>query len=85
MNVSRRGEDLRGSGSGTAGSLIAAGGTGEHGRPLVYAIVGRTASGQPCSLASTGAGAAELAPIILAALLMGCGCVMVSTRMRVRQ
>lgn len=85
MNVSPRGEDLRGSGSGTAGSLIAAGGTGEHGRPLVYAIVGRTASGQPCSLASTGAGAAELAPIILAALLMGCGCVMVSTRMRVRQ
>lgn len=85
MSVSPRGEDLRGSGSGTAGSLIAAGGTGEHGRPLVYAIVGRTASGQPCSLASTGAGAAELAPIILAALLMGCGCVMVSTRMRVRQ
>ena len=85
MNVSPHGEDLRGSGSGTAGSLIAAGGTGEHGRPLVYAIVGRTASGQPCSLASTGAGAAELAPIILAALLMGCGCVMVSTRMRVRQ
>ena len=85
MNVSPRGEDLRGSGSGTAGSLIAAGGTGEHGRPLVYAIVGRTASGQPCTLASTGAGAAELAPIILAALLMGCGCVMVSTRMRVRQ
>ena len=85
MNVTPRGEDLRGSGSGTAGSLIAAGGTGEHGRPLVYAIVGRTASGQPCSLASTGAGAAELAPIILAALLMGCGCVMVSTRMRVRQ
>ena len=85
MNVSPRGEDLRGSGSGTAGSLIAAGGTGEHGRPLVYAIVGRTASGQACSLASTGAGAAELAPIILAALLMGCGCVMVSTRMRVRQ
>ena len=78
-------EDLRGSGSGTAGSLIAAGGTGEHGRPLVYAIVGRTASGQPCSLASTGAGAAELAPIILVALLMGCGCVFVSTRMRVRQ
>ena len=85
MNVTPRGEDLRGSGSGTAGSLIAAGGTGEHGRPLVYAIVGRTASGQPCSLASTGAGAAELAPIILAALLMGCGCVVVSTRMRVRQ
>ncbi|WP_455187496.1 TIGR03773 family transporter-associated surface protein [Actinomyces sp.] len=85
MNVSPRGEDLRGSGSGTAGSLIAAGGTGEHGRPLVYAIVGRTASGQPCSLASTGAGAAELAPIILAALLMGCGCVVVSTRMRVRR
>ena len=85
MNVSPRGEDLRGSGSGTAGSLIAAGGTGEHGRPLVYAIVGRTASGQPCSLASTGAGAAELAPIILAALLMGCGCIVVSTRMRVRQ
>ena len=85
MNVSPRGEDLRGSGSGSAGSLIAAGGTGEHGRPLVYAIVGRTASGQPCSLASTGAGTAELAPIILAALLMGCGCVVVSTRMRVRQ
>ena len=85
MNVTPRGENLRGSGSGTAGSLIAAGGTGEHGRPLVYAIVGRTASGQPCSLASTGAGAAELAPIILAALLMGCGCVVVSTRMRVRQ
>ena len=85
MNVTPRGEDLRGSGSGTAGSLIAAGGTGEHGRPLVYAIVGRTASGQPCSLASTGAGAAELAPIILVALLMGCGCVFVSTRMRVRQ
>ena len=85
MNVTPRGEDLRGSGSGAAGSLIAAGGTGEHGRPLVYAIVGRTASGQPCSLASTGAGAAELAPIILAALLMGCGCVVVSTRMRVRQ
>ena len=85
MNVSPRGEDLRGSGSGTAGSLIAAGGTGEHGRPLVYAIVGRTASGQPCSLASTGAGTAELAPIILAALLMGCGCIVVSTRMRVRK
>ena len=85
MNVSPRGEDLRGSGSGTAGSLIAAGGTGEHGRPLVYAIVGRTASGQPCSLASTGAGATELAPIILAALLMGCGCILASTRMRVRQ
>ena len=85
MNVSPRGEDLRGSGSGTAGSLIAAGGTGEHGRPLVYAIVGRTASGQPCSLASTGAGATELAPIILAALLMGCGCIFVSIRMRVRQ
>ena len=85
MNVTPRGEDLRGSGSGTAGSLIAAGGTGEHGRPLVYAIVGRTASGQPCSLASTGAGTAELAPIILAALLMGCGCIVVSTRMRVRK
>ena len=85
MNVSPRGEDLRGSGSGTAGSLIAAGGTGEHGRPLVYAIVGRTASGQPCTLASTGAGAAELAPIILVALLMGCGCIVVSTRMRVRK
>lgn len=85
MNVSPRGEDLRGSGSGTAGSLIAAGGTGEHGRPLVYAIVGRTASGQPCNLASTGAGATELAPIILAALLMGCGCIFVSIRMRVRQ
>ena len=85
MNVSPRGEDLRGSGSGTAGSLIAAGGTGEHGRPLVYAIVGRTASGQPCSLASTGAGTAELAPIILVALLMGCGCIVVSTRMRVRK
>ena len=85
MNVSPRGEDLRGSGSGTAGSLIAAGGTGEHGRPLVYAIVGRTASGQPCNLASTGAGTAELAPIILAALLMGCGCIVVSTRMRVRK
>lgn len=85
MNVSPRGEDLRGSGSGTAGSLIAAGGTGEHGRPLVYAIVGRTASGQPCSLASTGAGTTELAPIILAALLMGCGCILASTRMRVRQ
>ena len=85
MNVSPRGEDLRGSGSGTAGSLIAAGGTGEHGRPLVYAIVGRTASGQPCTLASTGAGATELAPMILAALLMGCGCILASTRMRVRQ
>ena len=85
MNVSPRGEDLRGSGSGTAGSLIAAGGTGEHGRPLVYAIVGRTASGQPCNLASTGAGATELAPMILAALLMGCGCILASTRMRVRQ
>ena len=85
MNVSPRGEDLRGSGSGTAGSLIAAGGTGEHGRPLVYAIVGRTASGQACNLASTGAGATELAPIILAALLMGCGCILASTRMRVRQ
>ncbi len=85
MNVTPRGEDLRGSGSGTAGSLIAAGGTGEHGRPLVYAIVGRTASGQPCSLASTGAGTAELAPIILVALLMGCGCIVVSTRMRVRK
>lgn len=84
MNVSPRGEDLRGSGSGTAGSLIAAGGTGEHGRPLVYAIVGRTASGQACNLASTGAGATELAPIILAALLVGCGCILASTRMRGR-
>ena len=85
MNVSPRGEDLRGSGSGTAGSLIAAGGTGEHGRPLVYAIVGRTASGQPCTLASTGSSTTELAPMILAALLMGCGCILASTRMRVRQ
>ena len=85
MNVSPRGEDLRGSGSGTAGSLIAAGGRGEHGRPLVYAIIGRTASGRACNLASTGAGATELAPIILAALLMGCGCILASTRMRVRQ
>ena len=85
MNVSPRGEDLRGSGSGTAGSLIAAGGTGEHGRPLVYAIVGRTASGQPCTLASTGSSTTELVPMILSALVMGCGCIFVSTRMRVRQ
>ena len=85
MNVSPRGEDLRGSGSGTAGSLIAAGGTGEHGRPLVYAIVGRTASGQPCTLASTGSSATELVPMILSALVMGCGCIFVSIRMRVRQ
>ena len=85
MNVSPRGEDLRGSGSGTAGSLIAAGGTGEHGRPLVYAIVGRTASGQPCTLASTGSSTTELVPMILSALVMGCGCILVSTRMRVRQ
>ena len=85
MNVSPRGEDLRGSGNGMAGSLIAAGGTGEHGRPLVYAIVGRTASGQACNLASTGAGTTELAPIILVALLMGCGCILASTRLRVRQ
>lgn len=85
MNVSPRGEDLRGSGSGTAGSLIAAGGTGEHGRPLVYAIVGRTASGQPCTLASTGSSTAELVPMILSALVMGCGCIFVSIRMRVRQ
>lgn len=85
MNVSPRGEDLRGSGSGTAGSLIAAGGTGEHGRPLVYAIVGRTASGQPCTLASTGSSTTELVPMILSALVMGCGCIFVSIRMRVRQ
>ena len=85
MNVSPRGEDLRGSGSGTAGSLIAAGGTGEHGRPLVYAIVGRTASGQPCTLASTGSSTTELVPMILSALVMGCGCILVSIRMRVRQ
>lgn len=85
MNVSPRGEDLRGSGSGTTGSLIAAGGTGEHGRPLVYAIVGRTASGQPCTLASTGSSTTELVPMILSALVMGCGCILVSTRMRVRQ
>ena len=85
MNVTPRGENLRGSGSGTAGSLIAAGGTGEHGRPMVYAIVGRTASGQPCTLASTGAGSVELAPMILAALLIGCGCIVTSTHMRVRQ
>ena len=85
MNVSPRGEDLRGSGSGTAGSLIAAGGTGEHGRPLVYAIVGRTASGQPCTLASTGSSTPELVPMILSALVMGCGCIFVSIRMRVRQ
>ena len=85
MNVSPRGEDLRGSGSGTAGSLIAAGGTGEHGRPLVYAIVGRTASGQPCTLASTGSSTTELVPMILSALVMGCGCMLVSIRMRVRQ
>lgn len=85
MNVSPRGEDLRGSGSGTAGSLIAAGGTGEHGRPLVYAIVGRTASGQPCTLASTGSSTTELVPMILSALVMGCGCLFVSIRMRVRQ
>ena len=85
MNVSPRGEDLRGSGSGTAGSLIAAGGTGEHGRPLVYAIVGRTASGQPCTLASTGSSTTELVPMILSALVMGCGCIVVSTRMRVRK
>ena len=85
MNVSPHGEDLRGSGSGTTGSLIAAGGTGEHGRPLVYAIVGRTASGQPCTLASTGSSTTELVPMILSALVMGCGCILVSTRMRVRQ
>ena len=85
MNVSPRGEDLRGSGSGTTGSLIAAGGTGEHGRPLVYAIVGRTASGQPCTLASTGSSTTELVPMILSALVMGCGCIFVSIRMRVRQ
>ncbi|WP_299063166.1 TIGR03773 family transporter-associated surface protein [uncultured Actinomyces sp.] len=85
MNVTPRGKDLRGSGSGATGSLIAAGGTGEHGRPLVYAIVGRTASGQPCSLASTGAGTAELAPMILAALLIGFGCIATSTHMRVRR
>ena len=85
MNVTPRGEDLRGSGSGATGSLIAAGGTGEHGRPLVYAIVGRTASGQPCNLASTGAGTAELAPMILAALLIGFGCIATSTHMRVRR
>ena len=85
MNVTPRGKDLRGSGSGSAGSLVAAGGTGEHGRPLVYAIVGRTASGQPCSLASTGAGTAELAPMILAALLIGFGCIATSTHMRVRR
>ena len=85
MNVSPRGEDLRGSGSGTAGSLIAAGGTGEHGRPLVYAIVGRTASGQPCTLASTGSSTTELVPMILSALVMGCGCIFVSIRMRARQ
>ena len=85
MNVSPRGEDLRGSGSGATGSLIAAGGTGEHGRPLVYAIVGRTASGQPCTLASTGSSTTELVPMILSALVMGCGCILVSTRMRVRQ
>lgn len=85
MNVSPRGEDLRGSGSGTAGSLIAAGGTGEHGRPLVYAIVGRTASGQPCTLASTGSSTTELVPMILSALVMGCGCIFVSIRMRVRR
>ena len=85
MNVTPRGENLRGSGSGTAGSLIAAGGTGEHGRPMVYAIVGRTASGQPCTLASTGAGFVELAPMILAALLIGCGCIVTSTHMRVKQ
>ena len=85
MKVSPRGEDLRGSGSGTAGSLIAAGGTGEHGRPLVYAIVGRTASGQPCTLASTGSSTTELVPMILSALVMGCGCIFVSIRMRVRQ
>ena len=85
MNVTPRGEDLRGSGSGSAGSLVAAGGTGEHGRPMVYAIVGRTASGQPCTLASTGAGSVELAPMILAALLIGCGCIVTSTHMRVKQ
>ena len=85
MNVTPRGKDLRGSGSGSAGSLVAAGGTGEHGRPLVYAIVGRTASGQPCSLAATGAGTAELAPMILAALLIGFGCIATSTHMRVRR
>ena len=85
MNVTPRGEDLRGSGSGSAGSLVAAGGTGEHGRPMVYAIVGRTASGQPCTLASTGAGSVELAPMILAALLIGCGCIVASTHMRVKQ
>ena len=85
MNVTPRGEDLRGSGGGSAGSLVAAGGTGEHGRPMVYAIVGRTASGQPCTLASTGAGTVELAPMILAALLIGCGCIVTSTHMRVKQ
>lgn len=84
MNVTPRGENLRGSGSGSAGSLVAAGGTGEHGRPMVYAIVGRTASGQPCTLASTGAGFVELAPMILAALLIGCGCIATSTHVRVR-
>ena len=85
MNVTPRGENLRGSGSGSAGSLVAAGGTGEHGRPLVYAIVGRTASGQPCTLASTGAGIVELAPMVVAALLIGCGCIATSTHMRVKQ
>ena len=85
MNVTPRGENLRGSGSGSVGSLVAAGGTGEHGRPLVYAIVGRTASGQPCTLASTGAGIGELAPMVVAALLIGCGCIATSTHMRVKQ
>ena len=85
MSVNPRGGDLRGSGNSSSSSLVAAGGTGEHGRPMVYAVVGRTATGEPCNLASTGSSSQALLPTIVAAAFMGAVCLVFSSRPKVRR
>ena len=79
MRVTPNGAALAGSGFGSGGDLTATGATGPSGRPMVYQVVGRTASGKDCdlSLATTGADTIPLTVVSLTWALTGAACVWV--------
>ncbi|RRC96334.1 TIGR03773 family transporter-associated surface protein [Schaalia canis] len=70
MEVQSTSGELKGS-SGASGGLTLTGEKGPNGRPMVSETVGRTKSGQPCSLAQTGAQTDMVAPYALLLVILG--------------
>lgn len=79
MEVKSTSGELKGS-SGASGGLTLTGEKGPNGRPIVSETVGRTKSGQPCSLAQTGAQTDMVAPYALLLMIAGGAAVIAARR-----